>query len=256
MDIKQWINDPNRSYKAGLEIYHKIKRDKQKDTFFNSVGEAAPGSLHHNLLLKAIKNAHRIITANGIKVPADKKAPLPSKPITTDPLDLGKGSHDGTTRARFVLNEMIDVKSLPPPLQKKFIRNQQITREMAGLHQKLKGPASNDQRKQVAESIHQLFNERTQNWKELDAYVGSSPKASDNVSENPPTGEHQQDDPDLAKRALVANQRVKTVKINIARVEKELKNKELSAQKRKARQSRLTEWKKELQELDHFLASL
>ena len=256
MDIKLWINDPNRSYKTGLEIYHKVKRDKQKDAFFNSVSNAAPGSLHHNLLLKAIKNAHRIILANGIQLPADKKPPLPTKPITTIPLSLVKPTHEGADKARFVHNELIDVKSLPPHMQNKYIRNQQITREMAGLHQKLKEPSTDSQRQATAESIQQLFIERRNNWKDLDAYVQGPSGASSEDAPSPSAGMREQKDPDLAKRALVANQRVKTVKINIARVEKELQKKDLSAAKVKARKSRLAAWKKELLELDDFLSSL
>ena len=158
--LSQWLASPDKSYSQGLELYHRVKRNTSKDAFFNQGAGARPGSLHFNLLLQELKNAHRILLA--AREP-EEKPPQPQKPITAKALTANK--------RKFVLNDIVDVKSLPPDMQKLFFRNQDITRELSGLHQELKAATSDKKRQELAVSIQELSLERTANWQQLDGYA-------------------------------------------------------------------------------------
>ncbi len=80
--LSQWLASPDKSYSQGLELYHRVKRNTSKDAFFNQGVGSRPGSLHFNLLLQELKNAHRILLA--VREP-EEKPPQPQKPITAKP---------------------------------------------------------------------------------------------------------------------------------------------------------------------------
>jgi hypothetical protein len=264
MNTKEWINNPKRTYKDGLAIYHKVKRNKDKDAFLNSVGDAASGSIHFNLLLQEVKNAYRILLANNPEADQPSPKPQPGKPITTAKLVLGKKTKapevgSQTTKAKFVYNEMVDVKSLPADLQRLYFRNQDITREVAGLHQQLKAATSDDSRVLLAGQLESLFSERAANWTQIDRFAGvdaSDQKQGGETEQETDTVTDSLSNKELAKQMLEAQKRLKTVKINISRVEKELTNDNLSASKVKSRKARLKVWKAELDDLESVLKGL
>lgn len=155
-NLHDFLNSQDRDYQTAISLYHKVKKDNSKDSFFLSVQNAPKGSLHHNLLMEILKNAARIIGST----PQQKETPKPTKPITAKKLPLGK--------PRFVNNDIVDVKSLPDNLQKLYFENQQLTRELSGLHQQLRLEKSNQARKEIAHKIKSLIKKRQENWKILD----------------------------------------------------------------------------------------
>ena len=236
MTIKEWISNPARSYKEGLAIYHRIKRNSGKDSFFNSVDNPPTGSLHYNLLFQAIKSAYRLMLSSD---ELDKTiVDAETKPITTQALSLDK--------RKFVLYDIVDVKSLPPDLQKLFFQNQDITRELSGLHQQLKSSGSDEQRKELAEKIVQLFDLRKANWQVLDNF-------STGDQEDP--GKESVADQQVvsAQEILAAERRMDTLRINISWVNKELLEKELSEAKIQVRQKKLLALQNEQQGLSNIL---
>lgn len=265
MDIvKQWINNPQRKYRDGLAIYHKIKRNKEKDAFFNAVSDAPAGSLHFNLLIQEVKNAYRVLLSKGEQFEDKPKPPAPGKPITTAPLKLDKKlavldqKPSSSSAARFVHNSLVEVTSLPEDLQQKFFRNQEITRELSGLHQQLKASKTDQDRALVASQIDVLFHERQTNWTQIDQFAGVDASLESTTKESTiedglhgPEGQNE-----LAKQMLESKKRLDTVKINISRVEKELQSKELTPAKIRSRKSRLKAWKEELSELEMALSGL
>lgn len=261
---KQWINNPGRRYRDGLAIYHKIKRNKEKDAFFNGVSDAPAGSLHFNLLIQEVKNAYRIMLSTGQQFEDKPKAPAPGKPIITAPLKLNKKpavlgeQPSGSDADRFVHNNLVEVTSLPEDLQQKYFRNQQITRELSGLHQQLKASKTDQDRALVANQIDVLFHERQTNWTQIDQFAGVDASVETTTKESTiedgfhgPEGQNE-----LAKQMLESKKRLDTVKINISRVEKELQSKQLTPAKTRSRKSRLKAWKEELSELEMALSGL
>lgn len=258
--IIKWINNPERKYTDGLAIYHKIKRSKDKDAFFNSQSNPAPGSLHFNLLMQEIKNAHRVLLAKGHQFEEKPKPPAVGKPITTAPLKLAKKIPDvakpESGHTKYVFNELVDVKSLPDNLQQKYFQNQQITRDLAGLHQQLKSATSDKDRIVIAGNIEQLFSERIANWTDIDAFAGvditsAKPTTQDVQKE---VGEHSPQV--LAQKLLDSKKRLDTVKINISRVEKEIASGKLTPSKISSREARLKVWLQEKLDLENVLSQV
>lgn len=162
-NLHEFLNSPDRDYITGVSLYHKIKKDNSKDSFFLSVQNAPKGSLHHNLLMEILKNAARIIGST----PQRKEIPKPTKPITAKKLPLGK--------PRFVNNDIVDVKSLPGHLQKLYFENQQLTRDLSGLHQQMRLEKTDQDRKELAQKIKTLIKKRQENWKILDQNANQTP---------------------------------------------------------------------------------
>ncbi len=160
--IHEFLASPEKDYNTGLEIYHKVKKDASKDQFFNAGKNSQRGSLHHNLLMEALRNAARIMAAS----PLVKQPSKPPKTITAKPLKASK--------PRFAHNEIVNVKSLPKELQERYFENQQLTRELSGLHQQLRSARSDQTRKNLALQIKEYTKKRQENWKVLDAYAKSS----------------------------------------------------------------------------------
>ena len=260
MDIKAWLTNQNRSYKDGLAIYQNIKRNNKKDAFFSSINDASPHSLHMNLLLQEIQTALRISLANTTTQTPIK--PPPGKPITTRKLTLEKRTTPVTHKndnSKYVYNEIVDVKSLPENLQKLYFRNQEITRKLSGLHQQLKIATTDQTRALAAGQIDALFVERKSNWQQIDSLASDKPTQTptakiepDTSNQTPQTASNKQ----LAKDMLEAQRRLKTVKINVSRVEKELSNTSLQPSKVKSKKSRLKIWKSEMDDLQKQLELL
>ena len=157
MELKEFLNSPEKPYPKALSLYHRVKREKSKDAFFNSVKDSKPGDLHHNLIIKELSNIYRIYASSPPSPKAD-----PAKPdVKQAPVN----------KPRIVANPYIEISSLPKDLQMLYERNQEITRQLSGLHQMLKEATTNAQRKTLAEQIDSLHIERSLNWKKIDAHT-------------------------------------------------------------------------------------
>ncbi len=166
--ILSWLNKPlsDKSYSEGLRILKTLDPKNKKTPFLSMVSDPAPGSIHFNLLLQEVLRAYRISGGKAVLTPGQK---TPGVPV--------KGKPAKATKPRLYLNEFVDVKSLPGSLQKLFIRNQDITRELSGLHQSLKGATNNPERLKVASKIKDLNSERMANWKVIDNHCSGSETA-------------------------------------------------------------------------------
>jgi hypothetical protein len=221
-EITQWLAAANKDYAFGLKLLKRLSPDNKKMQFLACCSSDALGSLHFNILVQEVKNAFRIHLANGTL----DRVQSPPKPIEAMPLD--------TTRRKFVFNDIVDVKSLPEELQKLYFRNQEITRLLAGLHQELKTASSNASRKELAEKISTLNQERITNWKQLDSFSeGESPVDVAEKKEKP-DGE--------------PNDQISELKHKIGHAEKELASGKLSKGQQGHRKRMITTWTKKLNE--------
>jgi len=221
-EITQWLAAADKKYPEGLNILKRISPKNTKLSFLASFGSAAIGSLHFNILVQEVKNAFRIHLANGTL----DRVQSPPKPIVAKPLDA--------TRRKFVFNDIVDVKALPAELQKLYFRNQEITRLLAGLHQELKTALSNAARKELAEKISALNQERITNWKQLDSFSeGESPVNVEEKKEKPGGDTDDQ---------------ISELKHKIWHAEKELASGKLTKGQQGHRKRMITLWTKKLNE--------
>ena len=217
-EITQWLAAPDKDYQAGLKLLKRLSPENKKMQFLASRTSATVGSLHFNIMVQEVKYAFRIHLANSTL----DKVQSPPKPIVAGPLD--------TTKRKFVFNDIVDVKALPPELQKLYFRNQEITRSLAGLHQELKAAASNSRRKEIAEKISALNQERITNWKQLDEF-SEGIRSPEGIKSNTPVN----DQNELLDK--------------ISAAEKEIESGSLSKNQVTHRKRMITQWKKKLQNL-------
>ncbi len=146
----------------GIEALRLIAPQSKNLDFYLSKPDAKPGSLHFNLMLDQLKNAYRIFLATNPRAP---DVTSEAKPIEAKPLRVKKNT--------IYNSDFVDLNSLPKNIQKLYIQNQQLTRDLAGLHQELKLATSNKKRLPLAKSIKELTQARAANWKEIDKYIDS-----------------------------------------------------------------------------------
>ncbi len=214
--ISQWLSSGDQNYSTGLDLLALLSANNPKLKFLQSAQNAAKGSLYHNMLWGEIKNAYRIHQNNNT---LDELFVTP-KTVTVKPLAL--------KRDKYVYNEIVDVKHLPPELQELFFRNQELTRELAGLHLELKAADTDKKRKTIAEKIGTLNLERISNWKQLDEFSEGIKSTSETLS-TPPGNEQSE---------LLAK---------IAAAQNEIKSGSLSKNQITHRKRMITQWKKKLQ---------
>ncbi len=229
MNIENWLADPQRSYADGLAIYNKFKKDNSQDSFFNSNENPAPKSIHFNLLIAAIQTVKRILEQRGIN----------TKTIATEP-------GQQLEKRKFFLEDAIDVKSLPPDIQQRYIANQEITRSLAGLHQQLKAADSNQNRKELAETIAMQNKQRQENWKLIQAAAHAPDTQIEAAAPKQTT----------PSDALEMNRRMKTVQINISRAQREIQTAGLDSKRLKARKEKVKQWQQELADLQEKLKEI
>lgn len=166
--LDEYLNDPEKTFKEGLEIYNDCKRDSRFDALF-SKEEHKPGSIAFNMMITELKNILRI---KGIPTPVDKKGKiLPAITAAAVPGAKGKGKGDNTNSLRIDANPLIRVELLPDAMREKFERNQELVKLMAEKHAYLQDQGLNDvDAANAAEELEKMEEERTDNWAEIDAW--------------------------------------------------------------------------------------
>jgi hypothetical protein len=241
MNVHEWLKDPKRSYKDGVELL-KAKRPKDGE-FFAKVNNPEADSYHFRLLMSKLQNEARkelqqvpkkeesavksVINVN------DLKRPVTGKASTSAPT----GKQNGIS-VRIVGNPTVDFKLLPENLQVKFNRNKSIVKELAQKQVELKGAKTDAERKQFLNSLTGLQAEQKENWKEIDDYWEENKSKLTAVDPNK----------ELADLAIKRVRRIETLKINISREQKSLAN---APEDKKAKKiEKVAAWQKELDDLD------
>jgi hypothetical protein len=246
MTIQQWLANEKRKYADGVQLYHKYKKNNEKDSFFNSVTDSKEGALHYNMLLSWMKNTFR-------KLPPQ---PDPKAEVKIPAKAIKANIETPANQVKYVHNELVDVKSLPPDVQKLYFRNQEITKKLTRLHQELREAKSDQERQPIASVIADINKERQDNWQEINKY-GKDPSthAQETAKESQEEGTLEDPKP-TPKEVLEAQRRLQTAKINIARVEKELKDPKITGAKRSSRKAKIKAWGIEKQQLEEFIAKV
>ena len=230
MNITTWLDSPDKTYQDALTYYRMVRQSKSKDNFFASFTNPPQDSLAFSMIIQEIKKGVRILSSQN------------KLHLVTSPQKAKSQIRPASTKTRITANPFVDISKLPKDKQRLFERNQQITKTLSGLSQKIKLVKTDNERQLIAAQIDKLFKERKSNWAAIDA--DTKPK------EQP---QEQKADP---KDVLKKQRRIKTIKSNLTRAKKELKSGKLSEKKASQRKTRIEQWTKELSELEQFMASL
>lgn len=178
MNLTQWIKNPARTYKDGVAIYHKVKKNSKFDKLFAQVEDSKQGELHFNYLFKELSRLNRT-AAQQNAAPEEEKPTIAVKPL------LKKEAPAASNRPKFH-EERYDVNELSPEMRVKYERNKAIIKAMAALHEKMKAvdpdPKNDQVRAELRKEIDGLDSERNKNWKAIDSWWKKRESGNDSPS--------------------------------------------------------------------------
>lgn len=219
----QWLNDPERTFAEGLEIYKANNGMDKNYEFFHNATNPMPGGLHFNLLIDRLRVLSRKQT---------------SQPDQTDKVIKAVGPAISVQRIKYpgklkiVANDLVDVKELPENLQKLYFANKDLVKTISGAHAALKSAKTDDERSKQMTIALEAEEKKYANWRAIDTWW------KENKEGKQPT-------------ALTENKakRQETVRKAILRAKKEIKDGNLSPKQKKAREEKIATWNQELKDL-------
>lgn len=108
--IQNWLANPNSDYKEGLALYNNTKRNSEFDKFFESIPEAKPKSLHHNMLRNQLTIHYRWLSDATEEL-------LVAQPIAGIKRITSSQTPGRDNRLAIVQNKKLDIDSLPRELK-------------------------------------------------------------------------------------------------------------------------------------------
>ena len=97
--IKKWIDDPNKNYLEGVEIFKQHKINDKYDAFFMQVTNPPVSDMHYKLLTKKVAQIYRKLVLN----PPEKPDTRQEVDIQVKKINLTKPKNDLRT-----INELVD----------------------------------------------------------------------------------------------------------------------------------------------------
>jgi hypothetical protein len=239
MNIKSFLSNPNRIFKDGLALYHDVKTSNEYDSFFSSHLNCVPGSLAFNILDKQLSRALRkTLSDNSVSSPGNtSKLPIAVKHISISrtPDNLSKN-----TNRLIDLPGVSNVDDLPENIKAAYFENKSLFTQLAGLRIQLSACETNEERQPIAESISNIHNLKESNWQLINRFLyGNLDSTSVPIA------------PDPVSEALKTERRIRTLKINISRAEKDLNSGLLKGKKLATRLESLRKWKQEMSDISH-----
>lgn len=239
MDIKSFLSNPNRSFADGLAFYQQVKTSKEYDDFFLKAGNPLPGSLAFNILDKQLARALRKLHyqhPESLSPEGPSKQPISVKIIAAAKQPVSKVASNSML---IDLPGFVNVNDLPDEIKQAYLDNKKHFTYLAGLRQQLAACKNNEDRKSIAEQISAVNVLKETNWQRINAFTSGK--------ESPPVADPSAPDP--VQEALVADRRIRTLKINISRAEKEVNTNKLKGKKLETRLASLASWRQELDSL-------
>lgn len=154
------------SYQDLFEIYKAYGKDTKKLAFFSQVADAAPASIHFNMILKEVKDIFRILkNNNSFAAPAPvAQAPvikIEQKDIVPPPV-----------KARPIIdhNPHVNRADLPEHLQKAYDANGRMETENKTWFAEMKVAKTDAERKRLLTQICDNEEKQSCNWAEIDSW--------------------------------------------------------------------------------------
>jgi hypothetical protein len=182
VQINQWIDNPNRNYAEGLNIYDKFKANPKCDAFFKAnlanPSGAAVNMLYQKMIGIALKIKanpkfleQSVIKSSTAKPIAHSAATPKAKPVVSAPKGLKASSATPLTPDSKLNN-------LPPELADAANRIKELMPIKGGLQAKLKAlkPEQQSEAKAIVDNLLEVDNEMRKLWEQIDNYKGQDPK--------------------------------------------------------------------------------
>lgn len=256
-DLQNWIQDPNRSYRLGVDLYRHYKGEDQFLNYFMQ-GIQNPTKAHANLLYKRLTDVSRKIRQNSSK-PSQPQQP---KPVVKTKKDIDvreiapSGKLDVLRGNKTYINKLLTLqwKDLEKRDRAVFFNNEKYfaakkqtfigisdrEREIKSMHAAMKKEDDKEKRGELINRMKELENQNVQAWQEVDDFT----EPQDDSTGDPVK--------DAEKKGEERANRIKNLKSYIKRAEREIsKGKYKREQTVKRKQAKIKQWKAELKELQN-----
>ena len=257
MNLNSWLADPKRSYDDGVELLRAIRH--QKLPFFEKAKplKPVPDSYHFRLMVSYLQNASRKLAQHKEEptdIPVIKVIDLsPKGPVAptskgkTTPKTSKQAPAKGKDTFRIADLDLIDIRQLPENLKSDYKSLRVLFSAISRKHAEMKAAKSDKQRKALLEDLRSMEAQRLSMWKGINEWYDANKGKSADGQEN----DEKKIAEEAAKRAVARVKRIDTLKINIARANKEIKSGKISESKVKSRKEKIVAWAKELSDLEN-----
>ncbi len=174
-EAENWLNNPDPNYQEGVRLYTELGKDLHlKGLLKRSAAERMMTTLQ-----KHLKAIHAKMEKQGMKPMSEKELTskkAPSKVAGGQKQAAKSGKKTGKKGKKPIIdaNPYVNIEDLPASLQERYRRNQEIMPILGSLHEKMKavdlGEDHDDQRKDLAQEIAHLEEERDGNFQAIDQW--------------------------------------------------------------------------------------
>ncbi|MGM0530942.1 MAG: hypothetical protein ACQER7_06280 [Bacteroidota bacterium] len=258
--LKRWLNNPDRSYAEGVEMYKRHKGADQFFKFFSQKKEATPKDPEYKMLVQRLTRLERVLRQQKKKQKPEEKAKAQGqKPIKTDKISNVrtpghvKGMRNNTKYVSKLLSlnwkdfeqrdkeVFFNNKAYFEYKKKLFIENSDIEKKLKSLHASLKNQEDKNQRKVIVSELKSLEDAKGINWEKIDDWESEMPE------------EEKEKDPTRLGAEL--QKKKDNLKASIRRTKNKLSKNHYKTEKtKKNAQQRVEEMEKELEKLENETA--
>lgn len=175
--MRDWLANPEREFKTGLDFYNKYKSNPKLDSFF-SAALSNPSATAVNMLMQKISQICLKIQTNPayLEKVAQKTVTQSINPVIGTPKTPTKIVVKAAKR---------DLNNLPDELKPHGKRIQEITLELGAIHAKMKAEPDKDKAAELLKDLKTLDAEKRKLWAIIDGEEGSD--TTNNANDQNPT---------------------------------------------------------------------
>ena len=209
-EAQEWLENPNKTYKEGVRIYSQLGRDKRLLAQFKQIDN----TMMQDKLHKELAKLKDILLKQGV-IPINPKTQAKGQNKNDISKDVKKTDVPDKINNRLKIdsNPSLDINLLPADKRNLFEQNQQLTKELTVLQEKMKVATTKEERSRLAGIICMSEDIRDNNWQILDAWWKDYTKGDEAEKITEPSGKYPKsvidDINDPAVQALSKELRIK-----------------------------------------------
>jgi len=177
-EIYSWLDDPSRSFDAGVALYLRYGINRYLKITFTHAGDTVHNRTRLVTALCAISGYPYL---KGLSVKNDFVSKINAPPVPAvsslsdhEPVEFLKGSY------RIKKHPTVNYDKLPQDLKVKFDDNIRLNREISSNHAVMAGSPDQQERSDLLNRNEELLKAKQENWDAIDSYLATAPKDSNN----------------------------------------------------------------------------
>jgi hypothetical protein len=177
-EIYCWLDDPSRTFDAGVALYLRYGINRYLKISFTHAGDTVHNRTRLVTALCAI-SGYPYLKGLSVKNDFVSKINAPVVPTNTsdsdkEPVEFVNGSY------RIKKHPTVNYDKLPQELKVKFDENIRLNREISSNHAVMAGSSDQQQRSDLLKRNEELLKVKHENWDAIDNHLATAPKDSNN----------------------------------------------------------------------------